>query len=207
MSNCYSFRLIAGVFFCLLASSAWAIGIKHPSDYGDVTSSITLTPCGGSSPVFNGVSADCFLGSGPSSNDFLFTFFVSPAAEVTSVTFNLTDIPVAIAIPPTDPVGLLEGTPADCAAMNVVCTPAEVGFTASSPLTIGDNTFLFTNFSGALSGQVTAYFQYDDIATAPTFTAATISGTTATPEPSQIGLLALALGSVIALRRKQKVNG
>jgi hypothetical protein len=203
MSNCYSSRLIAGVFFCLLASSAWAIGIKHPSDYGDVSSGITLTPCGGSSPVFNGVSAECFLGSGESSNDFLFTFFVSPAASVTSVTFNFTDIPDA-----TDPFGLLEGTPADCAAMNVVCTPAEVGFTATSPLTTGDNKFLFTNFSGLLSGQVTAYFHYEDPATAPTLTAATTDGgTTATPEPSEIGLLAVALGSLIVLRRKQRVNG
>ena len=202
MSNCYSSRLIAGLFFCILASSAWAIGIKHPSDYGDVTSGITLTPCGGSSPIFNGVSADCFLGSGPSPNDFLFTFSVNPAATVASVTFNFTDLPDA-----TDPFGLLEGTPSDCAAMNVVCTPPQVGFTANTPLTTGDNTFLFTNFSGLLSGKVTAYFHYVDTATAPTFTAATISGTTATPEPSQIGLLAVALGSLIALRRKQKVNG
>ena len=194
--------LIGGALLCLLASSAWAGGIKHPSDYGDVSTGITLTPCGGSSPVFNGVTADCFTGSGPSSFDFLFTFSVNPAATVTSVSFNLTDLPDA-----TDPFGLLEGTPSDCAAMNVACTPATVDLAATGPLTTGDNKFLFTNFSGLLSGKVTAYFHYTDTATAPTFSAATVSGgTTATPEPSEIGLIAAGLGALIVWRRRQQAR-
>jgi hypothetical protein len=72
------------------------------------------------------------------------------------------------------------------------------------PLPSGDNTFNFTNFTGSLSGDVTAYFTVNDISQVPTFESATTSSTTTTPEPSEIGLLLAAFGSIIAVRRRQQ---
>jgi hypothetical protein len=191
-------RFIASAFFvCLLTGSAWANGIKHPSDYGSPPSPINFTPCG--SQLEDGVVASCFEGTGPSSNDFLFTFALqNPSAltSITSVTFTLTDVP-------TD-FGLLKGTAADCGAMNIACTPAQVTIPGNQTPVIGANTFLFNNFTGDL--QVTEFFAYANPATAPVFTAATTSSTTATPEPSEIGLLTVALATLIMVRRRQQTK-
>jgi hypothetical protein len=196
-----STRLITSFsFFWLLASSAWAAGIKHPSDYGSPPSPIDFPSCG--STVVGLVVADCFAGTGESSNDFLFTLSLqNPVAttSITSVEFSLADVP-------TD-VGFLEGTPSDCAAMNIACTPAQVTIT-NNPALASPITLDFTNFTGDLTA--TVYFAYADPATAPTFNGDTTgSSVTTTPEPSEIGLLIAAFGSLILVRRRQqaKQNG
>ena len=192
-----STRLITSFsFFCLLASSAWAAGIKHPSDYGFPPSPIDFPACG--STVVGLVVAECFEGTGPSPNDFLFTLSLeNPAAatSITSVEFNLADVP-------TD-VGLLEGLPADCAAMNIACTPAQVTIT-NNPALASPITLDFSNFTGDLTA--TVYFAYADQATAPTFTGDTTSSSVNTPEPSEIGLLIAAFGSLIVVRRRQQAK-
>ena len=195
-------RLTASVFFfCLLVSSGWANGIKHPSDYGSPPSPITFPSCG--SVTQNGVVGSCFGGTGPGFNDFLFTFALqtpSASTDITSVTLDFDFSPSDLS---PDPVGLLEGTTTDCEAMNIACTPPQV---TVSPLALvdGSNKFTFTNFTGDLT--VTEYFSFNDTVTAPTFTGATTSSTTATPEPSEIGLLIAAFGSVIALRRRRQAK-
>jgi hypothetical protein len=190
-------RLTAVLFFCLVASSAWAVGIKHPSDYGDPSTGITFTSCGSQQ---NGlVIGDCFEGTGAGSNDFLFSFdLASPSAStsITSVTFNLTDVP--------SDFGLLEGDATDCASMNIACTPAQVTINDGAALAAGPNTFTFTNFTGNLT--VTEYFSYSDPATAPSFTDATTSSITATPEPSEIAFLLAAIGSTMVVRRRQQAK-
>jgi hypothetical protein len=145
------------------------------------------------------VVADCFEGTGPSPDDFLFTLALnSPIAStsITSVEFTLADVPTGF--------GLLEGTPTDCAAMDIACTPAQVTITnnpaLSSPITLD-----FSGFAGNLVS--TVYFAYDSQATAPTFAGdTTASSVTSTPEPSELGLLIAGFGCLIALRRKQKQN-
>jgi hypothetical protein len=196
-------RLIASAFFvCLLTGSAWANGIKHPSDYGSPPG-INLLPCATATQTVDGVVASCFQGSGLSPNDFLFTLALanpSPSTSISSVTFNFSDL----ADVPTD-FGLIEGTNTDpCSGMNVACLqpPTLVTITDGTPLGIGDNKFLFSNFTGDLSGKVTAYFSYGDSEQAPSFTAATTSSTTATPEPGELGLLTVALASLILVRRR-----
>src|ERR1039457_3454284 len=156
-------RLTASVFFfCLLASSSWANGIKHPSDYGDTSGSIDFSPCG-STPV-DLVVADCFTGAN-GTHDFLFTLSLSsPTASIsiTSVEFTLADVP-------TD-FGLLEGTPTDCAAMNIVCTPAQITI-SNNPALASPITLDFSDFTGNLAA--TIYFAYGSTVTAPTFTETT----------------------------------
>ncbi|MGD0297395.1 MAG: PEP-CTERM sorting domain-containing protein [Bryobacteraceae bacterium] len=194
-------RLIASVFFfCILASSAWAGGgIKHPSDYGSPPSPIDFTACG--SQQEGPVIAQCFEGTGESPDDFLFTFSLqNPIAStmITSVKFSLADVP-------TD-FGLLEGTPTDCAAMNIVCTPSQITISNNPPLA-SPITLDFSNFMGDLSA--TAYFAYSSTVPAPNFAGATTSSAVTTPEPSEIGLLIAALASLIVVRQKQqaKQNG
>lgn len=196
----------SALFAALLTSNAWAGGIKHPSDYGSPPSPIDFTSCG--SQTENGVIANCFNGTGPSVNDVLFTFaLVTPSAStsITSVTFTLSDI---ADLDSANPYGLLEGTALDCSAMNISCTPPQITLNDGSPLALGSNTFTFTNFTGNLVA--TEYFGYDNAATGnPTFTAATTSTATSTPEPSQIVLLTLAFGAVVFFvrRRQAKQNG
>lgn len=194
------FGFLASTLLLLAASSGWAAGIKHPSDYGSPPSAIDFTSCG--STTINGVIADCFNGTGPSFNDFLFSFsLASPSASTTinSVTFTLSDIAYLDA---ANPYGLLEGTATDCAAMNIACTPASITLNGGTPA-IGSNTFTFTGFTGNLVA--TEYFGYDNAATgAPAFTGAITSSTTATPEPSEIGLLMAAFGSVIFFVRRRR---
>jgi len=196
----FSSPLLTGLsFFCLLASSAWAGGgIKHPSDYGSPPSAIDFTPCG--STVIGLVVADCFAGTGESSNDFLFTLALqSPTAStsITSVEFTLADVPTGI--------GLLEGSASDCAAMNITCTPSQVTI-SNNPALSSPTTLDFSDFTGDLT--VTTYFAYDNPSTAPTFINATTSSVT-TPEPSELGLVIAAFGCLIAVRRRQqqKQNG
>jgi len=202
-------RIIVSLsLLCFLAGSAWAGGIKHPSNYGDPPNAITFEPCTTASQTVDGVIASCFQGTGGSPFDFLFTLaLVTPSAStsITSVTFNLSDI---ADLDSADPFGLLEGDTADCAAMNIACTPAQITINDGSPLALGANTFTFTHFTGDLVA--TAYFGYDNTADAPSFTGAVLSGaTTSTPEPSEIGVLIAAFGSLIFIRRKQlaKQNG
>jgi hypothetical protein len=195
-----STRLITSFsFFCLLASSAWAAGIKHPSDYGSPPSPIDFPACGTPPMVVGLVVADCFAGTGESSNDFLFTLSLqNPVAttSISSVEFSLVDVP-------TD-VGFLEGTPSDCAAMNIACTPAQVTIT-NNPALASPITLDFSNFTGNLTA--TVYFAYANPATAPTFTGDTTgSSVTTTPEPSEIGLLIAAFGSLIVVRRRQQAK-
>jgi hypothetical protein len=184
---------------CLLASSAWAVGIKHPSDYGDPPNAIDFPACG--STVVGLVVADCFAGTGGSSNDFLFTLSLqnpSATTSITSVAFSLADVP-------TD-VGFLEGTASDCAAMNIACTPAQVTIT-NNPALASPITLDFSHFTGDLTA--TVYFAYADPATAPMFIGDTTGSSVNTPEPSEIGLLIAAFGSLILVRRRQlaKQNG
>jgi hypothetical protein len=89
--------------------------------------------------------------------------------------------------------------------MNIACTPTQVTIT-NNPALVSPITLDFSNFTGDLSGKVTAYFAYADSATAPSFTGATTSSTTATPEPSEIGILIAAFGSLIALRRRKQAK-
>jgi len=201
------FGILASTLILLAASSTWAAGIKHPSDYGSPPSAIDFTSCG--STTENGVTANCFNGTGPSFNDFLFSFSLatpSASTSITSVTFTLADIADLQPVTPAPgQFGLLEGTATDCAAMNIACTPASISINGPSPLALGSNTFTFTGFTGNLVA--TEFFAYENAATgAPVFTAATTSSTTATPEPSEIGVLMAAFGSVIFFVRRRQ-NG
>lgn len=206
-----SARLLTSLsFFGLLAASAWAGGIKHPSDYGDTSGpGFSLSSCG--STTKGGVIAQCFQGDGPSPNDFLFTFSLATPASTTSITsvtftFDATDIAdLTPTTPSSSPFGLFEDdSPPDCNKMNVKCTPPQVTFTANAlPLATGGNTFLFGNFTGDLSGTVTAFFSFTDTVSAPQFSGDTTSSSVNTPEPSQLGLLIAGLGSLIAARRKR----
>jgi len=189
-----STRLLTSLsFFCLLATSAFATGIKHPSDYGSPPSAIDFGSCG--TQQIGLVVADCFTGTGPSFNDFLFTLSLeTPTAStsITSVQFTLADVP-------TD-VGLVEGTPSDCSAMNIACTPAQITI-SNNPALASPITLDFSNFTGNLTA--TVYFAYSDTATAPVFAADQTSSSVSTPEPSEIGILIAAFGCLIAARRKQ----
>jgi hypothetical protein len=177
--------------FLLLVSSGFAAGVKHPSDYGEPPNKITFNPCGSS--VLNGVVADCFEGTGESQFDFLFTLSLenpTAATSITSAQFTLTDLP--------KDAGFLEGDPIACAAMNIACTPAQIGIGNNDPPYASPITLDFTNFTGDLTA--TVFFAYDAQATAPVFTGATTSVTT--PEPSEIGILIAAFGCLVAARRK-----
>jgi hypothetical protein len=189
------------LLLCLAAGSAFAGGgIKHPSDYGSPPNPIAFQPCSTASQTVDGVIASCYTGTGGNPFDFLFTFaLVTPSAStsITSVTFTLADLP--------SDYGLLEGTSSDCAAMNIACTPSAITINDASPLATGTgNTFTFTNFTGNL--MATEYFSYSDTETAPSFTAATTSSTTATPEPGEAGFLIAAFSSLFFLRRRQQAK-
>ena len=198
-----SVRLLTSLsFFCLLAASAWAAGIKHPSDYGDPSTGITFGSCG--SQKVGLVVADCFNGTGAGSNDFLFSFSLAspnPTTSITSVTLNLTFSPSDLNT--ADPFGLLESqTAGDCSKMNIACTPPQVTF-LNPPATLvdGSNIFSFNNFTGDLT--VTEYFSFLDAVSAPSFIADTTSSSVTTPEPSELGLLIAAFGSLIVVRRRR----
>ncbi len=218
MPNQNSTRLITTAFVLfLLATSVWAGGIKHPSNYGD-TSGLGFTLLGCGSTQKDGVIAECFEGNGGFPHDFLFTFSLanpSLSTSISSVTFSFDATDVAKLSPdspPDSPFGLFQDDPSpDCNKMNVKCTPPQVTFTANAlPLVVGDNKFLFGNFTGDLSGKVTAFFSFTDTVTAPKFIDASLSSTTTVPEPSELGLLITALGSIIIVRRRQqraKQNG
>ena len=176
--------------FLVLASSAFAAGVKHPSDYGEPPNPIDFTACG--STVVGLVVADCFEGTGESPFDFLFTLSLqtpTAATSITSAQFTFADVPTE--------VGLLEGTSSDCAAMNIACTPTQITITNNPALTSPINLD-FSNFTGDLAA--TVYFAYADQAAAPVFTGATTSVTT--PEPVYIGILVTAFGCLLAARRK-----
>jgi hypothetical protein len=187
-------------FFCLLAGSAFAGGIKHPSDYGSTP--VTLNNCPSAPTTTVGaVVATCFVGSGSGFDDFLFSFALtspSPTTSITSVTF---DFPTAVS-----DFGLVEAVGADvCSGLtNVPCLPegSPVTISGGTPPLFGDNTFTFTNFTGDLSGDVTAYFTLADFSQAPTFTGDTTGSSVATPEPGGIGIL-IAFGCLVAARRMQ----
>jgi hypothetical protein len=152
------------------------------------------------------VVATCFVGSGAGFDDFLFTFALASFSLTTSITSVTFDFPATVT-----EFGLVEGSSTDpCSGLtNVPCLDegSPVTITGNPPtLPAGLNTFGFTNFTGDLSGTVTAYFSLSDNKTAPTFTAATTSGTTATPEPSEIGLLTAALATLIMVRRRQQTK-
>jgi len=178
----------------LLVSSGFAAGVKHPSDYGEPPNKITFNPCG--SAVVNGVVADCFDGTGESEFDFLFTLSLqtpTAATSITSVKFTFDDVPTN--------VNFLEGNPSDCAAMNIACTPAQIGIGNNDPPYASPITLDFANFTGDLTA--TVFFAYDAQATAPLFTDATTAPSVTTPEPSEIGILIAAFGCLVAARRKQ----
>jgi hypothetical protein len=182
--------------FGLLASSAFAAGIKHPSDYGDVSGSIDFLSCG--STTVGLVVADCFTGAN-GTNDFLFTLSLAsptPLISITSVEFTLADVP-------TD-VGFLQGDPSDCAAMNISCTPSQIGISGNNPPFTSPITLNFSNFTGDLSA--TIFFAYGDTATKPVFTADQTGASVATPEPTEIGILIAAFGCLVAARRKLLVK-
>ncbi|HLK17991.1 MAG TPA: hypothetical protein VKT81_03510 [Bryobacteraceae bacterium] len=193
-----STRLLTSLsFFALLATSAFAAGIKHPSDYGSPPSAIDFGNCGTTQVGL--VVADCFTGTGPGFNDFLFNVSLKnpdASTSITSLGFTFADVP-------TD-VGLLEGTPSDCAAMNIPCTPASISIT-NNPALSSPITLEFSGFTGNLSA--TIYFAYSDQASAPVFTADTTSGSvTPAPEPSEIGILVAGLGCLIAAQRKLQLK-
>lgn len=176
----------------LLVGSAFAAGVKHPSDYGEPPNPITFPSCG--SAVINGVVADCFAGTGESQFDFLFTLSLqtpSAATSITSAQFTFDDVP-------TD-INFLEGDPSDCAAMNIACTPTQIGITANPPFT-SPITLGFSNFGGNLTA--TIFFAYDAQASAPVFTGA---DTVPTPEPNEIGMLIAALAGLIGSRRFRRL--
>jgi hypothetical protein len=200
-----STRLLTSLsFFGLLAGSAFAGGIKHPSDYG--ATPVTLNNCPGSPTTVGAIVATCYIGSGSGFDDFLFSFALtspSPTTAITSVTF---DFPTAVS-----DFGLVEAVGADvCSGLtNVPCLPEGSPVTISGgtlPLPVGGNTFTFTNFTGDLSGDVTAYFTLADNSAAPTFTGDTTSSSVTTPEPSEIGILIAAFGCLVAAQRKLRVK-
>jgi hypothetical protein len=179
--------LVISLSFSLLVGSAFAAGIKHPSDYGEPPNPIIFPPCG--SAIVNGVVADCFKGTGESQFDFLFTLSLQTpiaATSITSVEFTFADVPTN--------VNFLEGDPSDCQAMNISCTPAQIALSNNDPPYASPITLDFANFTGDLTA--TVFFAYDAQATAPVFTGAT------TPEPSEIGILIAAFGCLAAARRK-----
>jgi hypothetical protein len=177
-------------FFCLLAGSAFASGIKHPSDYGVLP--VSFTPCG--TQTIGPIEADCFAPQN-GSHDFLFTIsLVTPSAltSIDSATFTVTDVPAE--------VGLFEGDATDCAQTSVPCTAAGISL-ANDPALLSPITFDFSGFTGDLSA--TVYFNYGDVAKAPSFLSCSPNcATSATPEPSEIGILIAAFGCVVAARRK-----
>jgi hypothetical protein len=179
--------LLPSLSLSLLVSSAFAAGVKHPSDYGEPPNPINFTACG--SAVVGSVVADCFEGTGESQFDFLFTLSLetpTAATSITSAQFTFSDVP-------TD-VGFLEGDASDCGAMNISCTPSQITIT-NNPALASPITLDFSNFTGDLAA--TVYFAYDAQATAPVF-----AGATTTPEPSEIGILIAAFGCCIAARRR-----
>jgi hypothetical protein len=183
-----SICLLKTLSVLVLASSAFAGGIKHPSDYGEPPNPIIFPPCG-SSAVVNGVVANCFEGTGESQFDFLFTLSLqtpNAATSITSVEFTFADVPTN--------VNFLEGDPSDCQAMNISCTPAQIALSNNDPPYASPITLDFANFTGDLTA--TVFFAYDAEATAPVFTGAT------TPEPREIGILIAAFGCLAAARRK-----
>jgi hypothetical protein len=195
-----SARLLTSLsFFGMLAASAWAGGIKHPSSYGVSP----LNPCGAPYPFDSGlVTVSCFQGGGGFEDDLLVNFtLISPATALTSATFNFSALP-------TD-FGLVEGTSGDACAGDLVDLPCGpdtdlVTIADSSPLALTNNVFTFSNSTGDQS--VTAYFTFSQLATGvtATLTADNTSGsTTSTPEPSEIGLLMAAFACVVAVRRMQ----
>jgi len=165
---------------------------------------VTLNLCPGTPTTEDGVVATCFEGSGESFNDYLFSFALvtpSPSTSINSVTLDFSSSV-------TD-FGLVEGDGGDpCSGLtNVPCLPSTTLVTIAGgtlPLSSGDNTFNFTNFTGSLSGDVTAYFTLSNSELVPTFESATTSSTTTTPEPGEIGLLVAAFVSIIAVRRRQQ---
>jgi hypothetical protein len=191
-----STRLLTSLSFLLLASSAFAGGIKHPSDYG-VDPLVTCGTLPGGL-----VTATCYEGSGGFADDLLINFsLISPAAGLTSATLDFSSLP-------TD-FGLVEGTSGDpCAgdSIDVPCGPdtSPVTIADGSPLALTNNKFTFTNFTS--DQVVTAWFTFNDVATDVTASliADNTSGatTTGTPEPSEIGFLIAAFGCLVAARRK-----
>lgn len=181
--------------FLLIVGSAFAAGVKHPSDYGEPPNPIVFTACG--STVLDSIVVKCYEGTGESAFDFLFTLSLqtpSAATSITSAQFTFADVP-------TD-VGLLKGDASDCAAMNIPCTPSQVTI-ANNPALTSPITLDFSNFTGDLT--TTVYFAYSDQADAPVFTGGTTSATTATPEPGEIGILIGAFGCLIGARRFRRL--
>jgi hypothetical protein len=186
-------------FFGLLATSAWAGGIKHPSDYG----ASPLNPC--EAPETVGlVTATCFQGGGGFTDDLLINFsLISPATSLTSVTLDFSALP--------SDFGLVEGTSGDPCSGDQIAVPCGpdtslVTIADSSPLALTNNKFTFTNFTG--DQPVTAYFTFSEPATGVT---ATLTGdmtgsSTATPEPSEVGLMIAAFACLIAVRRMQQAR-
>jgi hypothetical protein len=125
---------------------------------------------------------------------------ISPATSLTSATFDFSALP-------TD-FGLVEGTSGDACGGGMVLLPCGpdtdlVSIADSSPLALTGNVFTFPNSTGDLS--VTAYFTFSVPATGVTATLTgdqTGGGSTATPEPSEIGILIAAFGCLVVARRK-----
>lgn len=193
MSNKKTTLLIGGAVLCLMATSAWAGGIKHPSDYGAAPVSPTI--CG--TQDVDGVTAACFQPTN-GVDAFLFTFSLdTPGQSLLSVTFDYSEGPTEF--------GILTGIPGSpCSDINIACLTEPTNVDIN---TVDTKTFTFSNFTPDLSGKVTAFFTFDGKIDTPTLTAATTSGgTTATPEPSEIGVIAAGLGALIAWRRRQQAN-
>jgi hypothetical protein len=190
-----STRLLTSLSFFLLAGSAFAGGIKHPSDYGVDP----LVTCGTQTAGL--LTTTCYEGSGGFTDDLLINFaLISPAAGLTSATLDFSSLPVDF--------GLVEGTSISPCAGDQVAVPcgpdtSPVTIADGSPLALTGNKFTFTNFT---SDQiVTAWFTFDQAATGvtATLTADSTSGAiTSTPEPSEIGILIAAFGCLVAARRK-----
>ena len=192
-------RLLTSLsFFCLLAGSAYAGGIKHPSSYGNVgggAGSIDFTPCSTPSTTVGPVVADCFIAPN-GVNDFVFTIsLVSPttAVSITSTGFTFADVP--------DAIDLIEGDPSDCAAMSIVCTSPGISITNTPALT-SPTEIDFAGLTGNLVA--TVYFEYSGNLpdNPPVFSADQTGATTTTPEPSELGILAAAFGCVVFARQK-----
>lgn len=192
-----STRLLTSLsFFAILASSAFAAGIRHPSDYGVDP----LIKCG--SPQTIGLlTITCYEGSGGFTDDLLINFaLLSPATSLTSATLDFSALP-------TD-FNLVEGTSGDPCSGDKIAVPcgpdtSPVTIADSSPLAITGNKFVFTNFTADQT--VTAYFTFNVLATDVTATlkADTTGGAvTGTPEPSEIGILIASFGCLMVARRK-----